>query len=139
VFENAFEAEAGWRFMDPAVVSVTADGTAWEAFPHSFDGDPEDPTWPEGWHGFAGITPTLLHEEDNPVDPMDTDAAGGDAFDLQDLPDGPVRDAVLADGVAAVRVTPAEPEFPLYPASNGPDIDAIYAHEWGDDPGGDNR
>ncbi len=130
VFENAFQIDDARRFMDPCVVSVSADGVAWEAFPHDFQGDPADPTRPEDWTGFAGITPTLLHVEDNPVDAFDAAVAGGDAFDLWDLPDGPVRDLALAEGIVGVRILSAEAEFPRDPAATGPDIDAVYAREW---------
>ncbi len=134
VFENAFALPDGSRFMDPTQVEVSADGATWAAFAGSFVGDPEDPTLPEAWAGFAGVTPTLLHLDDNPVDPFDTEAAGGDAFDLADLPDGSVRDAVLADGIVAVRLGAAGEDFPRDAASNGPDIDAVYAREWVDAP-----
>jgi hypothetical protein len=132
VFENPFDVRSGGRFFDPVVVEGSADCEAFVAFPFGLDGDPSDPA---AWSGFAGLTPVLLHEEDNRVDPLSEDA-GGDRFDLVDLPAGePVTAAILADGLACVRLTSAsawtEPAtglpYPADPASNGPDIDGVYA------------
>lgn len=137
VFENAFElADGSARFMDPVIVEVSPDGERWVAFPHDYVAD-DELEWvadPAAWQGFAGLTPVLLHEEDNPVDPFDPERAGGDAFDLAELPSGPVTDDVLAHGVIAVRLTSAaarinpdtgEP-YPKDVISNGADIDAVY-------------
>ncbi len=129
VFENAFAVTDHARFMDPTVVEVSPDGEAWVAFPHAFAGGAEWSSDPADWSGFAGLTPTLLDEELNPVDPFDTDAAGGDAFDLADLPASDVTDRILASGVVAVRLTPAGASYPSDPVSNGPDIDAVYGRE----------
>jgi hypothetical protein len=142
VFENAFEiasaaSTSGARFMDPAVVEVSADGTLWVALPHGYlapDGESFS-TDPDHWSGFAGVSPVLLHEEDNRVDPFDVDLAGGDGFDLATLdPRDPAADAVLRDGAAFVRIRSASSltdpatgaPFPRHPAANGPDIDGVY-------------
>jgi hypothetical protein len=122
VFENPFDIAGGGRFVDPVEVAVSPDGLAWVSFDCWFDG--EDPRDPSAWSGCAGITPVRLHEEDNPVDPL-SDEAGGDRFDLADLPAGAVRDRIDAEGVVAVRLRAAD--GPVDPASNGPDIDGIYA------------
>lgn len=140
VFENPFDAASGGRFMDPVVVEVSPDGERWLAFPHAFTGldGREWSSDPADWVGFAGITPVLLHEEDNPVDPFDAPTAGGDQFDLAALPDDPLADEILADGVAAVRLTSAavwtnpqtEDPYPRDPISNGADIDGVYGQHF---------
>ncbi|MFT4623062.1 MAG: hypothetical protein ACI8PZ_001718 [Myxococcota bacterium] len=137
VFENPFDTGPTSRFMDPAVVEVSPDGEDYVAFPTAYLAD--DPgAWsadPRHWVGFAGVTPTLRHAEDNPVDPLGPDA-GGDGFDLADLPeDNPVTARVWAEGVVAVRITSAsvhvDPNtgatYPRDPVSNGPDIDGVWA------------
>ncbi len=129
VFENPFAIDEDSRFMDPVVVEVSPDGDGWVAFPHAFAGTTEWSSDPADWAGFAGLTPTLLDEELAPADPFDADTAGGDAFDLADLPAGDVTDLILLEGVVAVRLTPAGPSYPSDPVSNGPDIDAVYGRE----------
>jgi hypothetical protein len=137
VFENPFEIrDAPGRFMDPVVVSVSHDGESWATFPHEYRA--ADPAaWsadPEDWVGFAGTTPTLLDEQDNPVDAFDREAAGGDGFDLASLPEDGLRAPLLESGVLFVRLVPAalveNPEtgspYPADPVSDGPDIDAVY-------------
>jgi len=137
VFENPFDVAERDRFMDPVIVEVSADCTDYVAFRwERTDADPAQ--WsgdPAAWSGFAGITPVNLHEEDTPVDPL-SPAAGGDTFDLAHLdPDDPISAAVLADGVACIRLSAAqlwtdpttELAIPGHPASNGPDIDGVYA------------
>lgn len=134
VFENAFDIASGGRFMDPTVVSVSADGETFAAFPHA-TGMIEATSDPADWIGFAGVTPTQLHVDHVDGPTADDPSSGGDRFDLADLPDGPVRDAVLRDGVLAVRLEgagrvedPATGDtFPTDPVANGPDIDAVYA------------
>jgi hypothetical protein len=133
VFENAFEVkEGGGFFLDPVVVEVSPDCERWVAFPHDYAGaDPNvyepDPT---SWHGFAGLTPVMLHEEAYLVDPL-SDAAGGDTFDLATLdPEDPVGAEVQAGGAACVRLRSAAVEgYPADPISNGADIDGVYAAE----------
>ncbi|MEZ4318960.1 MAG: LIC_13355 family lipoprotein [Myxococcota bacterium] len=137
VFENAFGIDGSdERFMDPVIVSVSADGERFAAFPHDYTAP--DPTVfsadPEHWVGFAGLTPVLLDEASNPVSAADRDLAGGDAFDLADLPESEATDAILESGARYVRLVPATLEmhpatglpFPADPISDGPDIDAVY-------------
>lgn len=138
VFENAFQiGEGPFRFMDPVLVEVSADGETFVAFPHDYTA-PDPTQWsadPDHWHGFAGLTPVLLHEEEMPGDPFDAAAAGGDAFDLADLPPGPEAERIRAEGFAFVRLTSArrveDPNtgapYPRDPVSDGPDIDGVYA------------
>jgi hypothetical protein len=117
VFENPFDVRGGdGRFVDPAVVEVSADCEAFVAFPATYAGvDYEDD--PALWSGFAGIEPVLLHEEENPVDAL-SDEAGGDRFDLAE---------VGLDEVACVRITSGVAwGFPADPVSDGPDIDGVY-------------
>jgi hypothetical protein len=126
VFENPFELSGPSSvFMDLVIVEASNDGVAWTAWPHeylaadlgAYSTDPAD------WEGFAGRTPVLLHAEDNPVDPFDPDLAGGDGFDLADLPDESLR----TEGIRFVRFRAAGTEYPTEPVSNGPDIDGVYA------------
>lgn len=135
VFENPFEVVGGGWYVDPVVVEVSPDGERWVAFPHDYVAT-DELAWsadPADWPGFAGLTPVLLHEEENPVDPF-SEEAGGDGFDLAELP-GPVGDEVRAAGAVAVRLTSAavheNPDsgavYPRDPVSNGADIDAVYA------------
>lgn len=117
VFENPFDVRGGdGRFVDPAVVEVSADCEAFVAFPATYDGeDYEDD--PSLWSGFAGVGPVLLHEEEHPVDAL-SDEAGGDRFDLAEVG--------LAE-VACVRITSGVAwGFPADPVSDGPDIDGVY-------------
>ena len=136
VFENAF-ASGGGVFMDPAVVEVSLDGLEWVAFEHDFVADDET-AWsndPDDWPGFAGRTAVLLHEEHNPTDPLDPALAGGDGFDLDDLPAGEPGDTIRTEGFALIRLTSAAALlnldtgelFPRDPISNGADIDGVYA------------
>lgn len=139
VFENPFRtADASAYFMDPLVVSVSRDGTTFVDLPHAYvAADPTRySTSPEDWEGFAGLTPVLLHEEDNAIDPFDPIAAGGDAFDLATLPeDGGEGDAIRREGARYVRLTSAatleNPEtgapYPRDPVGTGADIDGVYA------------
>jgi len=128
VFENAFDYGENQRFMDLIVVSVSANGTDFVEFPHTYlSAEPEE--WssdPADWQGFAGMTPVLLNEDTNLTDPFDPVMSGGDGFDLADLPAGdPVADDVVANGVVAVRMVSAV-GFPTDPVSNGADVDAVY-------------
>lgn len=137
VFENPFNIGDTTRFMDPAVVEVSPDGVTFVAFPSAY-GAPDPTSYssdPSHWVGFAGVTPVTLHTEDFPVDPFGP-AAGGDAFDLADLPqDDPTATRVLLEGVRAVRITSAslhtDPNtgapYVRDPVSNGPDIDGVWA------------
>lgn len=148
VFENPFRtAGSSAYFMDPTVVSVSRDGVAFVELPHAYVAS--DPTRystdPDDWEGFAGRTPVLLHEETNAVDPFDTIAAGGDAFDLASLPeDGGEGDAIRRDGARFVRLTSAaslvDPStgarHPRDPVSDGADIDGVYGRYLDVDVGG---
>ncbi len=146
VFENAFEiADSGQNFMDPIVVSVSHDGVTFVDMPHAYLA-PDLSRYssdPAHWQGFAGRTPVLLHEEENPVDPFDPDAAGGDGFDLASLPESEEGQRIRRDGVRFVRLTSAaiviNPEtgehYPRDPVANGADIDGVYARWLEADPG----
>ncbi|MCB9523865.1 MAG: LIC_13355 family lipoprotein [Myxococcales bacterium] len=137
VFENAFRSGGPEVFMELAVVELSPDGERWVAFPHAYLA--EDPTVfvadPAAWVGFAGRTPVRLHAEDFAVDPFDPQA-GGDRFDLADLPAADaVTAAILTDGARFVRLSAAadhldprtgEP-FVTHPAHTGPDIDGVAA------------
>ncbi len=138
VFENAFLIGGGPEaFMDPAVVYVSRDGAAWVAFPHDYLAADETTysSRPEDWRGFAGVTPVLLDDDANPVDPFDAAAAGGDEFDLDALPDAGEAAAIKAEGFRYLKIVSAPVEtnpdtgapFVKDPISDGPDIDGAYA------------
>lgn len=115
VFENPFDVEGGGRFFDPVVVEVSADCASFVPFPVAHEGDWDADA--STWSGFAGLTPVLLHEEGNPVDPL-SEAAGGDRFDLAEIGVAEIRCVRMTSAVAF--------GFPADPASNGPDIDGVY-------------
>jgi hypothetical protein len=137
VFENAFEVSPGIHFMDQVVVYLSKDATTWVPFPHDYLG-PDETIYspnPEHWPGFAGVEPVLLHAEDNPVDPFDQALAGGDAFDLDLLPeDGAEAQAIRDSGFAYLKLVAAPTvinedtgaAFVRDLAANGADIDGVY-------------
>lgn len=139
VFENPFLVGGGPScFMDQAVVQVSRDGEAWVSLPHDYTHDDENLYEPDPqlWPGFAGATPVLLNEDLNPVTPYDPETAGGDHFDLDDLPDGdPEAEAIREQGFTYIKIVTApslinpdtgEP-FVKEDISNGADIDGVYA------------
>ena len=123
VFENPFVIHGGGVFIDPTEVALSPDGDAWVSFPCAANTD--DPQDPAGFVGCAGLTPVHLHADTLPLDPFDPDA-GGDRFDLADLPDDPVADWILAEGARYVRLRAAA-GVPRDPVANGPDIDGVAA------------
>lgn len=137
VFENAFLVGATGTFMDLVIVEVSLDGAEFRALPHRYTA-PDPRVYRNTaslWSGFAGRTPVRLHAETNPVDPFDTTAAGGDAFDLDNLPgDDDIARAIRADGVRFVRLVSASARvnpdtganYVRESISNGPDIDGMY-------------
>ena len=76
VFENPFDL----TFPEPGEVAVSEDGLRWHVFPCD----------PLTLVGCAGITPTAALP-DSGLDPRDPEVAGGDAFDLADLPQPPAE------------------------------------------------
>lgn len=97
VFENVFylldsrgNPDPDSRFMEPAVVSVSQDGTRFVPFPFNFSPrfDPEtggvNLRHPFIYNsGFAGVNPTLSNGYD--PDPSDPAVSGGDSFDIGEL------------------------------------------------------
>jgi hypothetical protein len=76
------------------------------------------------------------HVESNPVDPFDPEQAGGDAFDLDDLPeDDPASRDIRENGFRYLKLVSApsliNPDtgapYVRDPASNGADIDGVIA------------
>jgi len=139
VFENAFAAGGqGQHFMDHAVVYLSRDQQTWVPYPHDYLATDESiysPLAPD-WQGFAGVNPVLLNEEHNPVDPFDTLLAGGDPFDLAELPDdGGPAEAIKVYGftylklVTAPTVINPDTDAPYVRdlVANGTDIDGVYA------------
>ena len=139
IFENPFDyGEGGARFMDPTVVEVSPDGERWLPFPFDYRAEDEavySPR-PADWVGFAGVTPVRLHEEENPVDPFDEEA-GGDRFDLADLPDDArqagIRYVRLSAATAWVNPDTGAP-FPRDPVSDGIDVDGVVGRSLVSEP-----
>ncbi|MCC6356368.1 MAG: hypothetical protein IT577_20975 [Verrucomicrobiae bacterium] len=85
VFENAFYIGGDHlnRFMEPAVVYVSQDGSSWKRFPIDFSPRYDDAGNLNLQHpycygsGFAGINPVLPN-----ADPTNPSESGGDSFDL---------------------------------------------------------
>jgi hypothetical protein len=75
VFENAFNAggDPTKPYAEPGQVSVSEDGVNWSEFPCKADSYPYDGC--AGWH-------VVKSNPDNGVSPYDSDAAGGEAYDL---------------------------------------------------------
>ena len=138
VFENGFRLGAGEAtFMDLVIVELSRDGETWVTLAHDYvhADETEYSNLPAHWVGFAGRQPVLLHEESHPVDPFDAELAGGDAFDLADLPDSDLEArAIKQHGFTFIRLVSAaartNPDtgnpFVADPISNGADIDGVY-------------
>ncbi len=136
VFENAFEYGDGLTFIDAAIVELSTDGETWVTLPHDYVAQDELRYSPhaEDWIGFAGVSPVFLNADTNPIDPFDP-TAGGDRFDLADLPATPEAEALLREGASQIRIVAAatrvNPDtgvpFPADPVSDGPDIDGVVA------------
>lgn len=138
VFENGFyNMVSGALFFEPVVVSLSSDCITFEAFPHEYRGttSPIDVVSEKNWVGFAGMTPAYYNEStfnftDHGVDPLDPMTAGGDAFDIDNLPDTEEGLKIKALGARCVQIT-AAPKlgFPNSPNAFGgfADIDGIYA------------
>jgi hypothetical protein len=125
VFENPFDEAGGSVFMDLIIVEVSRDGTTWRELPHHYDNAIKNVYQPDPalWVGFAGKTPVLLNADTNPVDPFDPVAAGGDAFDLDDISGSDAEaTAIRTDGATYVRLTTA-------PSQINPDTNANYVHD----------
>jgi hypothetical protein len=139
VAENPFRPGGGTSvFMDPAIVHLSRDGQFWVPFPHDYIASDETVyvADPGMWPGFAGRFPVLFHEESNRVNPFDWEQAGGDPFDLDDLPlDGGEAEAIRTEGFRYLRLVTApsriNPDtgapYARDPASNGSDIDGVIA------------
>jgi len=87
VFENVFDIGGDPQIpnADPGAVEVSADGVNWFAFPCTVAAYP--------WGLCAGWHPVFANSDANRIDPLDPAMAGGDPFDLADLPaDGGVSE-----------------------------------------------
>lgn len=111
VGENPFRISSVWwqTFAEVMFVEVSSDGVNFVRFPNYYYGPPTQPgafgTVPVGvYSGLAGQTPVL--STDPLVDARDVVAAGGDAFDLQDLSTDPlvVNGTVDIAAITAVRL-----------------------------------
>lgn len=126
VFENSFEisGQPGHFFMDHVIVSVSRDNLSWVDFPYDYIAADETvySDLPGDWSGFGGKTPVLYHEEDNRVDPFNQAEAGGDQFDLDDLPDSAEGIAIKLNGFKYIKLTTA-------PSVNNPDTGANFVKD----------
>lgn len=137
VFENAFAEAGGGTFMDQIVVEVSRDNINWRAIDHAYTSPNQNVYLSQAMyrHGFAGITPVLLNDDTNPVDPFDRAAAGGDGFDLDNVSGSDAEAvAIRANGISYVRLVsapsrtnPTTGSAYLHDSlSNGPDVDGVY-------------
>lgn len=145
VFENPFEYAPGQVFMDLVVVMLSRDGVTFVPFPHDYIA-PDETRYladPAAWPGFAGRYPVLYHVDTNPVNPFDFEAAGGDPFDLDEMPlDQGEAQAIRERGFRFIKLVSApsllNPDtgapFVRDPASNGADIDGVVARYVRADP-----
>lgn len=103
VFENAF---VGW--LEPGRVEASADGETWVGWDCDLD----------TLEGCAGVTPVEASVDDDGIDPLDEDEAGGDAFDLADVGLEQARFVRVTDAGAA-------PEGGYDGITGGFDLDAV--------------
>ena len=138
VFENGFtDRRTGVAFFEPIVVSVSIDGIDFVEFPHEFFGSdhPELVGRRDSWRGFAGLNAVLYHEENNGrasqgINPLDPIVAGGDGFDLDQLPETEAGRRLKTEGFRFIRLTGAPIlGFPRVPMSGQglAEIDGVYA------------
>lgn len=106
VFENPFTG-----FYEPGEVAVSQDGETWHVWPcDALDVEGDFP-------GCAGVRPVHAHPDDQPYEITDARAAGGDAFDLEQLG---------LQWARFVRVRDAEAPTTWYQGTSGGfDLDAI--------------
>ena len=139
VFENCFAVGSSGEsnFMDIVVIYLSRDGENWVAYPHDYINADETvySANPAMWQGFGGVHPVLYHEENNPVDVLDFEQAGGDHFDLDNLPDEGEAAIIKQEGFVFIKIVAAPTEvnsdtgavFVKDGMSNGADIDGVYA------------
>ena len=89
VFENPFLLDEYQSFAEPAHVAVSTDGVADSDFVEfrcdttKTRGTPHLEEWP--YPGCAGVKPVYANVEGNCLLPWNSEAAGGDAFDLASI------------------------------------------------------
>lgn len=143
VFENPFRTmwDPDAYFMDPIVVAVSLDGARWVELPHRYLA-PDAAVYSrriEDWEGFAGVTPVLVNDDVSAIGWFDP-RAGGDAFDLDELPTEGDAAEIRAQGFRYVRLTSAalvtNPDtgavYPHDPLANGADVDGVAARHFAD-------
>jgi hypothetical protein len=115
VFENSFSTS----FPEPGEVAVSEDGETWMVF------ECDAPSLV----GCAGVTPTQALPESG-VSATDPEQAGGDAFDLADLPEAPAQvEFVRIRDVSRDHWEPLGMDWcdPGQMGSGGFDLDAVVA------------
>lgn len=93
VFENAFfvGGDETQPFAELASVEVSDDGERWTGFECTATAPP--------YGSCAGWRPVYANADDGMIDPLDPEAAGGDAFDLAEIGVGSARYVRITDRV----------------------------------------
>lgn len=109
VFENPFflDGDSESVYAELATVAVSEDGERWHEFPCDAIEAPYGAC--AGWH------PVFANPDENEIDPLDPETAGGDAYDLGDV------------GLAAARFVRITDRADLGGANNVFDLDAVGA------------
>ncbi len=107
VFENAFFAGGDPQkpFAELGTVAVSEDGETWTEFPCTATEAPYGSC--AGWH------PVYANPDQNEIDPLDPETAGGDAFDLAEI------------GVESARLVRVTDRVDLIGAAGVFDLDAV--------------
>ncbi len=134
VFENAFfvGGDPLYTFSEVAFVEVSQDGDSFHRFPCNYDPDGTPINNPANWTGFAGVLP-VLSTPDNGIDPTDPGAAGGDAFEFDDVGLDWIRFVRIIDTNEPPDAATDDDGDPIYDAgvtsegNSGFDLDAVAA------------
>jgi hypothetical protein len=125
VFENPFwiAGNPSGVYAEPGEVSVSDDGTTWQAYPctPTYDPSASDGTGTEPPYGSCAGWHIVYASPASGISPLDPATAGGDAFDLADLGVTHARYVRIVD-----KTMEDCPEAgPGEPTSNGFDLDAV--------------
>jgi hypothetical protein len=122
--------------MDQAIVYLSRDGQTWVPYPHKYN-SPTPNVYsndPGLWVGFAGVN-YVVYQEGTGTDPFNQMVSGGDAFDLERLPDTAEGTDIKQHGARYLKIVTAPSEinpdtgknYVHESISNGSDIDGVYA------------
>jgi len=122
VFENAF----AHRYSEAVIVSVSQDESKFIKFPYEIVKKGETPCF----HEPAGLPITLYYDKNtDTLDPLDKKNAGGDHFNLDDLPDTPFVIRTKREEFCYLQLKSAKHLYPnqnRYHLTHG-NIDSVYA------------